>query len=327
MILARARHGVLALAATVALASCDVGRALVAPNADLADYRAYRVAAPAGTRLARAQAYLEAHPDGAWATEVRATFDAEEPEYFEAAKASRSRAREYLVDLPRGPHADAAVSLLLAFDAKVDDIETARLLRSARNTEALLERAGAQRRSVGEHILAFLAVVVSPANFGVPFNAVPDALRSALDGPARRTWGQTPEQRTEDLFFSLPTTRERESRVVVVSYEVMVSKAGIVDAARISAPSLFVRWLEADEMRARDEGDPKARAAGIAHAVDVLGGALEARMPKARCEVAPGGGAFFARACDGLVVTATAGEGTGASDALLIAPAPRASAP
>ena len=34
----------------------------IAPN-DLEDYRAYRVAAYRGTRLARAQAYLERHPE------------------------------------------------------------------------------------------------------------------------------------------------------------------------------------------------------------------------------------------------------------------------
>src|SRR5262249_33157354 len=67
--LARA-SAALAAALVAALPACAAGRQLVADSADLTDYRAFRVAAFEGTRLARASAYLEAHPRGAWAEEV-----------------------------------------------------------------------------------------------------------------------------------------------------------------------------------------------------------------------------------------------------------------
>src|SRR5208283_3180712 len=92
----------------LACAGCGVSKQMFANPGDFADYRAFRSAAQEGTRLSRAQQYLRRHPDGAWADEVRASFEVEEPTWFEGAKASRERARDYVVDLPHGPHVQAA---------------------------------------------------------------------------------------------------------------------------------------------------------------------------------------------------------------------------
>src|SRR5262245_20655786 len=94
---------------------CGGLRTILAPPEDPEDYRAFRVAAATGTRLARAKRYIERHPRGTFAEEVRRTFDEEEPVYFERAQASREGIRRYLADLPEGPHADAALALLVAF--------------------------------------------------------------------------------------------------------------------------------------------------------------------------------------------------------------------
>ena len=91
-----------------ASAGCATFRPMTAGSGDLADYRAFRVAAAPGTRLARAKKYLEQHPSGAFTAEVRAAFDEEEPRYFERAQASQEGARRYLADLPDGPHAVAS---------------------------------------------------------------------------------------------------------------------------------------------------------------------------------------------------------------------------
>src|SRR5688500_9404005 len=71
------------------LTGCASFKTVLAPPNDLEDYRAYRVAAYRGTRLARAQKYLERHPAGTFADEVRAAFEEEEPRYFAEAQESR----------------------------------------------------------------------------------------------------------------------------------------------------------------------------------------------------------------------------------------------
>src|SRR5580658_5800709 len=92
--------------------ACAVPKALFTSSNDLTDYRAFRIAAHEGVRLARAQRYIERHPRGMWVDDVRRAFDQEEPLYFERASETRAKVSEYLADLPRGPHADAAIALL-----------------------------------------------------------------------------------------------------------------------------------------------------------------------------------------------------------------------
>src|SRR4051794_6590185 len=87
----RSEHAMRALAAAlvvaIAVLGCSTLRPVTAGSGDLADYRAFRVAAAPGTRLARAKKYLDAHPTGAFVEEVRAAWDDEEPRYFERAQA------------------------------------------------------------------------------------------------------------------------------------------------------------------------------------------------------------------------------------------------
>src|SRR5262245_14381411 len=65
------RAWVVVMLAGAALGACGGLKAMVAPSDDLEDYRAYRVAAAEGTRLARAKRYIERHPRGRFADEVR----------------------------------------------------------------------------------------------------------------------------------------------------------------------------------------------------------------------------------------------------------------
>ena len=99
-----------ALALTLALSGCATFRPMTAGSGDLEDYRAFRVASAEGTRLARAKKYLELHPSGTFAEEVRAVFEEEEPRYFEKAQATREGARRYLADLPDGLRSIALLS-------------------------------------------------------------------------------------------------------------------------------------------------------------------------------------------------------------------------
>src|SRR5690606_4512794 len=146
--------GLVFLLCLVALAcGCAGLRPMLAPPEDLEDYRAFRVAAAEGTRLARAKRYLDRHPKGAFADEVRRAFEEEEPVYFERAQASREGIRRYLADLPEGPHADAAVALLVAFGSSMQEAELRDLARRVRYEDTKLEAAAVQRRAVGEAIL------------------------------------------------------------------------------------------------------------------------------------------------------------------------------
>ena len=294
-----------ALFALLALASaCDLGRQMSADDADMADYRAFRVAAHEGTRLHLAQAYLEAHPKGAWTAEVRAAFEPEEQAYFERAQASRDAVREYLADLPHGPHADAALALLLAFDDKIEDLEAARLLRDARRTEAQLEGAARQRRALGEAILGAVGALTEDGVYTTRIEDAPPALARVLAGGATsRIWGGGAPARSErDFFFVVPTAFGRQDRVATVTVTAELDDERRISVGRIEGDDLFVRWDEADNLRSLDASSPNHRSEAAFHAQELLAAALEARFPAARCSAPRASGELLHRACDGWTV-------------------------
>jgi hypothetical protein len=300
-----------------ALGGCAIGTQLVADSGDLADYRAYRVAADVGPRLARAQRYLAAHPRGAWSPEVRSAFDDEEPRYFELAKQSKQKAIEYLVDLPRGPHAEAARALVVAFDAHTDDITTLVLLADARRTDAMLEIASRERRRVTERILEDVGLLLDPETYGARIDDAPPALARTLGGTARRTFGPAPTRRDDTLGFTLPTREGSEVHLASVELAVKVD-AGLIAEGIVWGPDLFVRWTEADLIRVIDPTLPESRALAAAHVVEVVSGAFEAALPAARCSSPKAADEILARRCDGWSASVKMGAHAGAPDVIFV---------
>ena len=308
---------------------CASFRHVIADDQDVADYRAFRVAAHPGRRLGYASTYLSEHPHGAFADEVRAAFDAEENGYFERAKGSRVAAREYLTYLPRGPHAPQAVALITAFDTNLEEKELAEVARKVRRDEALLEKAAVARRRVGETILAFVGALTSDQMYGARIDDAPAPVQRILrpegsEGTngrgARRsgpTWGGPPLSKEVDLFFLLPTQPERESRVATVDIQLFRAATGEVTSAEVSGEDLFVRWQEADRIVALDATQSADRTEAGVHALEVLGGALEGRFPRETCGNTQGAGTLFSRSCGGLSVVIVMGESAGARDRIV----------
>ncbi|MFO0677639.1 MAG: hypothetical protein U0169_13980 [Polyangiaceae bacterium] len=304
----RTRTFVLALA--FGASGCAVGRQWIASPADLGDYRAFRTAAHTGVRLSHAARYLRNHPDGVFAAEVKEAFALEEAEYFERAKESRAAAREYLVDLPDGPHADAAFARLTTFEGTVDDYETATLVGDAKRTESVLARAAEQRKAMVERLVTFVAALVDDDTYGRPIGEGPAVLKRALGGTYAPTWGEVPRQRTEDLFYSVPVAGGRESRVLTVRFEVTTAK-NVVVAGALEGQDLVDAWAEAEGVRAVDRDDAKSRRRADLRVVEVLSGVLEAHLPASTCAKEPADGELLVRACRGFSFVVRRGTRTG----------------
>lgn len=309
----------LAAVALVAVmgAGCATFRPMTASPADLEDYRAFRVAGAEGMRLARAKKYLEHHPKGAFAEEVRAVFEEEEPRFFEASQATREGARRYLADLPEGPHATAALALLTALDSSMQEAELRDIARHARYDDAKLEAAAVQRRAVGEAILGAIGVLLDEDVYGAPRADGPPALRALMMGRTGSTWGTVPSRREEDLYFKLPTRPEAESRLVTL--EVTLSEqGGVVTGGRIEGADMLVLWAEADQIVKLDPSASEDRTEAHVHAMSRLDGALERRFPAATCPDSRGDRELYRRACDGWDVVVAPGAHAGAMDAIVI---------
>lgn len=310
----------------LALSACATFKPMIASSSEVEIYRAFRVAAAPGTRLAQAQRYLEAHPDGTFAEEVRAAFEAEEPRFFEACQRSRAGVLRYLVDLPHGPHAPAAQALIVTFDVDEKEAELRDIASRARADDARLESAAVQRRAVSETILGTLGAMLEDGVYGVPRSELPEPMRAALLGRAPSTWGGgLPASHDEDLFFVLPTRPVRESRLLTLTLSLVEDEGGRVTATRLEGEDLFVKWTEADRIVVLDPAEPGDRTEAQVHVGERLEGALERRFPSGTCRgdtpAAPppkGAVVLLARACAGWEVRVTSGASAGAKDTILV---------
>jgi hypothetical protein len=299
-------------------AGCAETRAMTAPSADLEDYRAFRVAAAEGTRLRRASEYLERHPNGTWAEEVRAIFNEEEPTFYERAQETREGVRRYLADLPHGPHADAGLALLVALDSSIEEAELNDLARRVRVQDAKLEAAAQQRRAVGEGILGALGVLLDDDTYGVPRQDASPALRGLLLGRHPSTWGGgVPKNHEEDYFYLLPTRPDRLSRVMTLETH-LLEHDGMIVGARLEGSDMIVRWAEAEQIVRLDASAPEDRTEAQVFAMGRLEGALERRFPTGSCEDLRQGDELYHRRCSGWEATIRVGSDAGDKDTVII---------
>lgn len=298
-------------------ASCAELRPMLAPPDDLEDYRAFRVAAAEGTRLSRARRYIDRHPKGTWAQEVRSAFEEEEPRYFQQAQESREGIRRYLADLPEGPHADAALALLIAFGSSMQDAELRDLARRVRYDDAKLEAAAVQRRAVGEAILSAVGVFLDDDVHGAPRAEAPPKLRAMLLGKNAPTWGGVPPSHEDDYFFVLPTRPERESRLLTLEISV-IEAGGVVVGGTVEGSDLLVRWAEADQIVRLDSSASEDRTEAQVFAMGRLEGALERRFPTASCQDLRKDRELYHRACGGWEGIVLPGTKAGDKDAIIL---------
>jgi hypothetical protein len=261
------------------------------PSSELDDYRAWRVS----QRLADAQRYLENHPRGAYAAEVRSVFEREEARWFAEARASSERAMQYLIELPRGPHAREVMQIAVAHEAVSKERELERLVREARKRDAYLESKAAGRQRVRERVFEALAALLDENVYGAHIETLPAPMARVLS--QSRTWGVS-THRADDVFFMIPTADGAESRLVTIEISLVLEGSRVVEG-RIHGEELFVRWAEADLV------DPSKAAD---HVRERLDGALEARLPGASCRSTPQPGEILRRSCDGWLATAFSGK-------------------
>ena len=261
--------------ALVALSSCAVVRPLTASNADAADHRAFVLARAEGERLRSASQYLARHPNGAWAADVRAAFDREEPRFYASSEKSRAAAVDYLAWLPDGPHANAAVALVISFDEHEPEDEASRMVAAARANEARLERAARDREDAEETALESLRVVLDPSIYGKKLEEDAELARFLLAG---RSVGKTPTRRTRTRDFTIPTKNGQIARTLEITVDVDAS-GGTVREAIVSGPALFARMAEASLLRevSPDEAERYVRDAALSM-VRARGGGLSVRI-------------------------------------------------
>lgn len=293
-----------------------VARPLVTRAGDFADYRETRVAGSLDARLAAAARYLDAHRDGAYRDEVAAWFERVEPLFYESRKETIASLRSYLDALPDGPHAPEALARIAALEKKRRSQQGERLAKTAATFEERLARAADARAAVVEAYTGWIGLVVAMGAWGRPTWEADGEFLYAFrtDPPAGRCEGEIC-RKLLSLPYTLRSEGKAEEREATIEIELRLVQ-GRIDSATIAGPELFTRLAEVHEARPMKSGDAAERVAAIGWAVELTGGALEAKLPAARCSkpfVAP---IVLERACDGWSARLVAATEPGQDDRL-----------
>jgi hypothetical protein len=233
----------------LALAGC---RWATASPSEFAAYRATRASPTIDERVVAAARYLEAFPEGAYATEVARFLERVEPRYFAERERSREGLERYLVALPRGPHALEVRSRLTALDAQTRRPDA--LVEAARATEARLAAQASARKTSIKSIEAWLAAPLAPEASAT--------LREAL-GCASSTPSQAPTATcTSDRSIELPLAWvPADEASISVRVTATIDAQGSIESVALEGVGLLARLASVTALAPIATTNPTDRAA------------------------------------------------------------------
>ena len=287
----------LILLSALGASACGAGGArLTASAGDYANYRAVRVAPSVPSRLRAAWYYLEHCPQGVFRLEVQEWFDRVEPLFYEASADSPQGMEAYLDALPRGPHAASAEQRRDAFRATAKIGE--RLAAVAAAFERRLAAAAQSREDVLTAYASWVRRLVELDTWGRPLEEASDELKKAWSA------GSTPRCEPNRCTKLLEIPYELEVGGKPEPFECMIEisltlSAGKVVGAVIAGPDLFARLSEAHDAEPVSR-DQESREHAVGFSTTFTPGAIERKLPRARCDREAAPPAVMTRECDGL---------------------------
>ncbi len=310
------------LALCVLLTSCASTARVTGDFGDYRSYRRTRLAPTLEARLGAGQRYLRDFPQGDYRAEVRAWFLPAEKRYFKLSWNNLPRLRAYLDAMPDGPHAEAATDRITELESRrvYADRREQHVLDVAQGFETRLAKAADQRRELLREFSTFVRLLGATRTFGEPTSELDSEL--LLRFRVHQPPGTCDGDRCTKLFsfpYAVPDGKALAGRDAQLTLEITLER-GLVRSLAVSGPELLTRVAEAVEVRAVPDQNPQARAEALGHALDVVAEALDAPLPKSRCEIEVVSPVVLARRCDGLLLQVVAGTEPGQSDRLFVAP-------
>lgn len=313
-----------------------VGCSALSGKTDYRDYRTIQLADDEAARNLAMTAYLEAHPGGRWADEVRAEYEAEETLLFEDNKATVEGLVFYLEVYPSGRFAEQARArldalALVAQRRRADEAATREVQRERR--EDTLEA----RRTWATQAVAFWGrVLLGVTRWGEPIADV-----AAGSPEFDRAFGAPPRPRCSpsecikfyQIDYAIPVPGQtRVERTLQLLLRLHLRDQRLVRAEMLLPGRGFSRWYELENQTFVIDEDPVSRQEAIewalarivpslreivpdAAAIDVVPEPIE--PPRVRAPNTPDPGASSLPG----EVAATAGDAPAAPTELVDAPA------
>lgn len=312
--------------ACLLLGGCASAGGLVASNDEYLAYRKVRTSARLDERLAASEAYLAVYPKGRWAGDVRPWYERAELRYWLRIQETPAGLATYLETLPQGPHAAEAAAALAAYRERQAAARKELLDLRAAVTEQRLGEIARQRDEALDVFTGWLGRFVAIDSWGEGTSRLAhETIFAWRIDPPKGACEDDQCTKPIQMPYRLPGGGEDAERLLVLDV-VFVLENGALQEARLQGPALFSRLYEVGAKRAARTSNPSVRVDAIAYAVDVVGGAVEARLPVGRCAVDPVAPVVLHRACDGWTVRVVAAENPEDDDVVsVVGPVRRAS--
>ena len=311
---------VLVLVSWLSVLSCASTARITGDFAEYRSYREFRVSTTVEARLGAAERYLREYPNGSYKAEVRSWYFPTEKRYFKLAWDTLPRLRAYLDAMPRGPHAEAAAERITELESRsvFADRREQRLLSHAQDLESRLSRAADQRRGFVREFSRLSELLAGTRTFGEPTSELDAALLHRLRDrpPALRCEGDQC-QKSFSFSYAVPEDKSLIERSIDITLHIRLER-GLVQELSLSGPELFTRVAEAISVRAVPPLNPQASAEALGQTLEIVSSALDAALPKQRCEVEAVSPVVLERRCDGVRMLVVAGTELGALDRLIV---------
>jgi hypothetical protein len=300
--------------------SCASTARITGDFGEYRSYREFRVATTVEARLGAADRYLRAYPNGDYREEVRAWYGPAEKRYFKLSWDTLPRLRAYLDAMPRGPHAEAAAERITELESRrvFADRREQRLMGHAQELESRLARAVEQRRGFVREFSRLTELLGATRSFDEPTSELDAALLVRLrERPPQLRCEADRCQKIFSFNYAVPEDQVLIERSIDVTLEIRLNR-GLVQELSLSGPELLTRVAEAISVRAVPPLNPQARAEALGQALEIVHSALDAPLPKQRCEAEAVSPVVLERRCDGLRLLVVAGSEPGDHDRLVI---------
>lgn len=313
-------RAVLCLALLLGVMSCASTARITGDFSEYRSYREYRVSTTLEARLGAAERYLRTYPSGDYRTEVRAWYVPAEKRYFKLAWDTLPRLRAYLDEMPHGPHAEAAAERISELESRriFADRREQRMLSHAQDIESRLARAAEQRRGFVHEFSRLTELLAATRSFDEPTSELaPELLVRLRERPPQLHCEADQCQKVFSFSYAVPEDGTLSERKIDVTLHIRLAR-GLVQELSLSGPELLTRLAEAISVRAVPPFNPQASAEALGQALETVSAALDAPLPKPRCEVEAVSPVLLERRCDGVKMLVVAGTETGAADRLMV---------
>lgn len=267
------------------LVGLSAGCAVFAGKGDYRDYRAVERAEDERARQVAMAEYLQAHPDGQWADEIRAERERQELAIFEAGKSTADGLAHYLRVYPEGQYVEQARQRLAALEAvegsRRAGEEAAQGVRRERRQEAL----EARRQWATKAITYWSRVLLGVQRWGEPIAEVArsnEEFNRAFGAPPRPRCSQSECIKFYQLDFALPVPgRTRVDRSLRILLRLKLDDGKLTRAEMLLPDRGFSRWYELEEQQFVEDADPELRQQAIDWALGKIIPTIRSIVPSA----------------------------------------------